>query len=81
MAACRPTRCASTPTQAYPCWIRCSWVWNQSTSWSQLLVTFVHSASTTPLNFAAEVGRRTTIRVLYGCPELSTVAVLVPVIV
>ena len=60
-----PTGCAETPTQTYPSRSRCSCVWNQSTSWSHWLLTLYHSARTTPLKRLAEMGRRTTMRVLY----------------
>ena len=35
---------------------KCSCDWNQSTSWSHWLLTFIHSAITVPLNFAARRG-------------------------
>ncbi len=35
---------------------KCSCDWNQSTSWSHWLLTFIHSATTVPLNFAARRG-------------------------
>jgi hypothetical protein len=42
------------------------------------LLTLYHSTITVPLNRFGDAGRRTTMRVRYGWPELTGVAVVVP---
>ena len=61
-----PANCAETPTHTMPSRIMRVWAPIRSGAASRPPLTFSHSTTTVPLNRLGDVGRSTTMRVLYA---------------